>query len=495
VVPVRRLDDRYRLIEMVARGGWSTVWRGYDERLSRTVAIKLLEATQAGWVRNEASALAKLAHAHIATVYDYGTTGTEHYIVLEFVEGRSMADVLGAGPLPWPIAVRYCGQVASALAAAHRRGLVHRDVAPGNIMLTTSGVKLIDFGLAVVEGASEIDTEGRSRGTPPYVAPERLTGDPVAPAADMFGLGVVLYRAIAGHPPWVAEAVPELLMLQATTDPAPLPTVAGLPDGVAQACLACLSHDPGDRPTAARMADLLADAAGTATAEVVVIGHATEDTVVTHSLLRTDRASAPVQRRRTRTIRLVTAAFGVSLLGGLAWMMTGWGPGDTTVTPVPMNPPENRPAAPACVIAYRLASAPGQPFAATLTVTNTGQPLAPGWRLSFAMPTGGGSLSAQRFGDTMTSGLNHGDSVPLTITAPASVADPQPGSFRVNEQPCLAVPFPITDPDPGPGADIIADWSSPYGQSDAQGHTPKTAKPGHAANNDNANNGKKPNQS
>jgi hypothetical protein len=169
-----------------------------------------------------------------------------------------------------------------------------------------------------------------------------------------------------------------------------------------------------------------------------------------------------------------------------------------------VSPPATGPKGPACVIAYRLASGPGQPFAATLTVTNTGQSLAPGWRLSFALPAGDGSLRSQRIGDTMASALDHGDSVPLTITGPAAVADPQPGSFRVNEQPCLSVPFPSVDPnpadDPGPPATGIAvrSPSTVVPPFTVQAHIPKAAKNGQGADasngnsgNDNAGNGKK----
>ena len=272
------------------------MWRGYDERLSRPVAIKLLDASQARWVRSEASSLAKLAHAHIATVYDYGNTATGYYIVLEFVEGRSLADALEVGPLPWSVAVRYCAEVADALAAAHRRGLVHRDVSPGNIMLTSSGVKLIDFGLSVLEGESETDSNGEARGTPPYVAPERLTGTAVTPASDVFGLAVVLYRAIAGQSPWLAGTVPELLSLQATTDPDPLPAIAGLPDAVARACLRSLSRDPDDRPTAAQLANLLGDATQARPVETVPSEPATDPAVVTHSLRRMAGANRPYHR-------------------------------------------------------------------------------------------------------------------------------------------------------------------------------------------------------
>src|SRR5262245_17184865 len=428
----RRLDGRYRLIEVVARGGWSTVWRGYDDRLSRTVAIKVVDGSQARCVQGEASSLAKLTHAHIATVYDYGRTGSEYFIVLEFVQGRSLADALESGPLPWPDAVRYCAEVASALAAAHRRGLVHRDVTPGNIMLTSSGVKLIDFGLSVVEGESETDTDGEARGTPAYVAPERLTGTAVTPASDVFGLAAVLYRAIAGHAPWLADSVPELLSLQATTDPAPLPPIAGLPDAVAQACLRCLSRDPGDRPTAADLADLLA-------------GAASGGPVVPYEPSEPPARGAPatstqVHSGSTRVLRWVTAVFVVALLGGLGWVLTGWGPGDTSITYSLVNPADPSPQATVCVVAYQLTSGPGQPFAATVTVTNTGAPLASGWRLSYSTPTGSDpQLTSQRYVSDPGDPLDHGDSVQLSLAAATPVA--ATGSFAVNGERCLSVSF------------------------------------------------------
>src|SRR5690349_1670379 len=145
-----RLDGRYRLVEPLGRGGTSEVWRGLDERLSRPVAVKILHGRGNDWIRNEAQALALLAHPHIATVYDFGVSRQRPYLVMELVRGRPLAVVLERGPLPWSAAVRSCAQVASALAVAHARGVVHRDVTPGNIMLTAAGVKLIDFGISAL---------------------------------------------------------------------------------------------------------------------------------------------------------------------------------------------------------------------------------------------------------------------------------------------------------------------------------------------------------
>jgi serine/threonine-protein kinase len=122
------LDGRYRLIEQVAQGGSSTVWRGYDERLSRPVAVKILNDPQAQWIRDEAKTLARLTHPHIATVYDVGESAGRHYLVAELVDGRSLAEALTAGPLGWPAAASCCAQSRSALAAAHARpGPPRRD--------------------------------------------------------------------------------------------------------------------------------------------------------------------------------------------------------------------------------------------------------------------------------------------------------------------------------------------------------------------------------
>src|SRR5689334_16527034 len=146
------LAGRYRLVERLGAGGMSVVWRGYDEVLGRPVAVKVLaaelvsDAELRGRVRREARAAARLSHPNITNVYDYGERddGTP-YVVMELVDGQSLAQRMASGPLPWRTAVRVAAQVASALAAAHAQGLVHRDVTPANVMLSRSGVKVVDF--------------------------------------------------------------------------------------------------------------------------------------------------------------------------------------------------------------------------------------------------------------------------------------------------------------------------------------------------------------
>ena len=160
---MRLVDRRYRLDEQVSVGGMSVVWRAFDQRLQRVVAVKLLDRRHATdramrrRLRVEAMYAARLAHPHVARVYDFGvgslrTTGRAPYIVMEFLQGPSLADRIRGGPLPWLSAVQIAAQAAAGLAAAHAEGVVHRDVKPANLMLTPSGVKVVDFGIAVASG-------------------------------------------------------------------------------------------------------------------------------------------------------------------------------------------------------------------------------------------------------------------------------------------------------------------------------------------------------
>jgi Protein kinase domain len=270
---LRFLAGRYRLIEVLGSGGMSVVWRAHDEVLGRQVAVKLLAADCAdeasrGRLRAEAQAVACLSHPNVSNVYDYGESrgpdGTPTpYVVMELLEGVSLADRLDRGALPWRTAVRVCAEVAAALGTAHARGLVHRDVKPANVMLTLAGVKVVDFGIAAVSGErADLVTDGTLLGTPAYLAPERLLGAPVQPATDVYALGVVLYRALCGSLPWQAGTVTEMISAHCNADPAPLPEIPGLPSEVVEICQQCLAKAPAQRPTSVEVARVLADAAG-----------------------------------------------------------------------------------------------------------------------------------------------------------------------------------------------------------------------------------------
>lgn len=277
----RLLGGRYRLVERLGAGGMSVVWRGYDEALGRPVAIKLLTAERLAHagsrerIRTEARAAARLSHPHITSVHDYGEAHTGSgpptpYVVMELLSGSTLADRLRDGPLPVRKALQVCAQVASALAAAHGSGLVHRDVKPGNVMLTPTGAKVLDFGLAAAAGApDESRSDGQVWGTPAYLAPERLTADRVEPASDVYALGLLLFAALTGGRPWRADTVPQLLHAHRFEPPSPLPPIPELPDPVAQLCHRCLAKDAVDRPAAHQVARVLAEAVGWRVSSVV----------------------------------------------------------------------------------------------------------------------------------------------------------------------------------------------------------------------------------
>jgi len=247
------------------------VWRANDRRLDRAVAVKVLDrcaltdpAARTA-LQREAWALARLDHPNVPHIYDHGEHQGLPYLVLELAEGQSLESRLEDGRLPWATAAQVCAEVAAALAAAHQRGIVHRDIKPANVLLTDTGVKLVDFGISAATGDPDIDADGNLLGTPTSVAPERLAGGPVRAAGDVYSLGVMLYRALAGRLPWRAGTMLQLLLAHQHTGPAPLPSLPGLPADIAAMCLRCLAKQPDDRPGAGEVARLLT-AAGDRTA-------------------------------------------------------------------------------------------------------------------------------------------------------------------------------------------------------------------------------------
>ncbi|MEU6021709.1 serine/threonine-protein kinase [Micromonospora sp. NPDC047134] len=266
--PGRLLATRYRLIDQIGAGGMSVIWRAHDEVLDRVVALKVLAPSLAAdarfrdMVREEARAAAQLVHPHVTSVHDYGETvspdGTiTSFVVMELLSGEELEFRLTEGPLPWPEAVEIAAQVADALAAAHRLGIVHRDVTTANVMMTQVGAKVLDFGIATRIGAPDDDEDGATFGTPAYVAPERLDGAPAQPATDVYSLGVLLHEALTGRVPYPAETWEELTVALAERPPPTLTEVPGLPPAVADICLRCLSREPTDRPTARQVATVL----------------------------------------------------------------------------------------------------------------------------------------------------------------------------------------------------------------------------------------------
>ena len=263
------LNNRYRLTEVIGTGGMSVVWRAHDEVLNRVVAVKVLSWPEAnGLVRQrmlaEARSVALLSHPNVTSVFDYGESAGVPFVVMELLTGPTLSERLTSGPLEPREALTIGAQVASAVAAAHAHGLVHRDIKPTNIVLTPGGAKVLDFGIAAFTGASDVDPDEVVLGTPAYLAPERMVADSVSPATDVFALGVLMYRLLTRDLPWPAETPSETIRAHESVEPVPLPPLTGVPADVHAICRRCLDKDPHLRPSAAEVAVVLAAAAALA---------------------------------------------------------------------------------------------------------------------------------------------------------------------------------------------------------------------------------------
>jgi hypothetical protein len=268
------LNGRYRLEARIGQGGMSVVWRASDEVLRRHVAVKVLAGALATdpaarlRIQAEARAAARLAHPHVASVYDYGVSADadgepEPFVVMELLRGPTLGKRLAGGPIPVPEALRICAEVASGIAAAHEEGLVHRDVKPSNVVLAPSGAKVVDFGIAAAAGPLEdLDESSRMVGTPAYLAPERVIGGDVMPASDVYAVGLLLHAVLTGRLPWRVETTTQMLKAHVYVQPEPMQPVPGVPRHVIELCEQCLAKEPTDRPSAAEVAAVLADAAG-----------------------------------------------------------------------------------------------------------------------------------------------------------------------------------------------------------------------------------------
>jgi len=248
------LGGRYELREQLGAGGYSEVWLGTDVVLARPVAIKLLHPGYAQHTealtrfRAEAQHAGALSHENIARVYDYCEPDPPYppFLVMELVDGPSLAGVLASGPLDPARCLDIVAQTASGLHAAHIAGLVHRDIKPGNLLLAPGGiVKITDFGIASAADSAPVTRTGQLVGTPGYLAPERAMGAPATPASDLYSLGIVTYECLAGAPPFTGPALAVALAHRER----PLPPLPGwLPADVAALVLELTAKDPADRP-------------------------------------------------------------------------------------------------------------------------------------------------------------------------------------------------------------------------------------------------------
>jgi len=297
------IAERYELGRRLGVGGMSTVHLAMDRRLERQVAIKLLAehlAEDAQFVtrfRREALSVARLVHPNIVQVFDFGIDDESgsHFIVMEYVQGRSGAELLREeGSLPVPDTLSIVTQACRGLDYAHRSGVVHRDVKPGNLLRGEDGtVKLADFGIAkALHEESSITQVGSVLGTAAYLAPEQAHGEPAGPPADIYALGVVTYQVLSGRLPYEAASLTELALKQQTDVPVRLDhVVPGVTPELAGAVQKALSLEPRDRyATAEELRQALVDGArgigDPPTSATVMLTPATGQT----------RMAAPVQR-------------------------------------------------------------------------------------------------------------------------------------------------------------------------------------------------------
>ena len=295
----------FEILARVGAGGMGEVYQARDRRLGRTVALKFLTRPAADRpdrlerLRREASAISRLNHPHICTLYDIGERDGVTFLVMEYIRGETLADRISRGRLRLEESLCYGAQMADALDAAHREGIVHRDFKPSNVIVTRDGVKLLDFGLAKLresepdpDGASptvslQLTEDGLALGTLPYMAPEQLEGKQIDARADLFALGAVLYEMASGRPPFQGNSKASLITAIMSADPEPLSVRQPLtPPLFEHAVRRCLAKDSGDRWQTAR--DLCAELKW-----------------ISESLPRSNGAAPAAHRRRRRPFAMI----------------------------------------------------------------------------------------------------------------------------------------------------------------------------------------------
>ena len=258
VSPGTLLSGRYRLDERIATGGMGDVWRGTDETLGRTVAIKILlpslleEQGFSERFRLEARTMATINHPGVVDIYDYGSDQDVAYLVMEYVEGDALSRTLGrVGRLTPARTMALIAQAAEALQAAHSKGIVHRDVKPGNLLVRANGtLVLTDFGIARSAVAAQLTAAGAVLGTASYLSPEQASGQTATAASDIYSLGVVAYQCLSGRRPFDGDNPIEIAMKHVRLAPPPLP--ADVPPAVRAIVERAMAKDPAARwPSAA----------------------------------------------------------------------------------------------------------------------------------------------------------------------------------------------------------------------------------------------------
>ncbi|MFF7440806.1 protein kinase [Streptomyces sp. NPDC008122] len=351
--------DRYRLHVCIGRGGMGEVWQATDEVLGRSVAVKLMLAQAADpsagdRFRLEAQTAARLSHPHVVGVFDFGTWDGKLFLVMELVEGDSLQGSPSA-PMVLPaerVAV-VAAHAAAGLAAAHRQGVVHRDIKPGNLLVDGEGtVKLADFGIArfVDDPSAALTTTGQIVGTGLYLAPERALGQPASPASDVYSLGCVLYQLLTGRPPFRADTATALLYQHIDTPPVPPSRLgAALPPDFEAYLLSLLAKQPEQRPPAQAIADWFSSGAWRGAGGYPGAGPVASPPHTPHT------AHAPHQSAQSHAPRQSVQSHAPRQPTGTAASLPMPAP---VHTPAPTPPPMNRPPAPRPAPATRRRQAP-----------------------------------------------------------------------------------------------------------------------------------------
>jgi serine/threonine protein kinase len=265
----------YRIVERIGRGGMATVYKAYQPALERYVAVKVIHQQLASdeeqflkRFHREAKSVATLRHPNIVQVFDFGIQDDLSYMVMEYLDGTTLKAELNAlaqkgETMPLAQVLSIFQDIAKAVAYAHRRGMIHRDIKPGNVMLTSKGVVLTDFGVARIVGGAQYTATGAVTGTPAYMSPEQGQGERGDERSDVYALSVVLYEMVTGRVPFDADT-PLAVIFKHISDPLPLPRQLNpaIPEAVEQVLLKGLAKEPDDRYQAvAEMSKALADAA------------------------------------------------------------------------------------------------------------------------------------------------------------------------------------------------------------------------------------------
>jgi serine/threonine-protein kinase len=324
VVVQQLAGGRYRLTERIATGGMGEVWRAVDEVLERPVAVKTLQAALLAddafreRFRREARAAASINHPGVVRVHDFGEESDSAYLVMEYVEGRTLAaELRETGPFDAERTLRIIEQAAIALQAAHDHGVVHRDIKPGNLLIDSENdLKIADFGIAKVAAAVPITATGQLTGTAQYLSPEQARGESSTAATDIYSLGVVAYACLAGRPPFVDGAQVSIALAHVCEEPPPLPPT--VPAGLRELVYAMLSKKPEDRPPSA-------DAVARTAAALLGEAPTTRlDAVVPAPRQPIDRR-LPAPRKRPRRAGFALGGAALLLLAILvAWSGFGW---------------------------------------------------------------------------------------------------------------------------------------------------------------------------